>query len=100
QVDDDGVEVGELLVRGTLIGVVRAVERRNMEASGGVGLGSEGRCVVRAEDAVLGREDGGELCTGDDCGEIGCEDVDGAAAVRVEARLVGENAEVKRVVVL
>ncbi len=48
--------------------------------------------VLCAEDAVFGGEEGGESGRGD-----GVEDIDGAAAVGVEAGLVGKEADVVEV---
>jgi len=48
---------------------------------------------VGAGDAVLGGEEGGEGKAGDGLRSVGGEDVDGAAALAVEAALVGEEAE-------
>ncbi len=99
EVDDDGVEVFELVVGGAFVAVVGAVEGGYVKACGGVGFGGEVFGVLRAEDAVLGGEEGGELCVGEGSGEVGVEDVYGAAVVGVEAGLVGEEAEAELVVV-
>ena len=61
EIDDDGIEVFELLVRGTLVGIVRAVEAGDVEAGGWVGFGGEAGGVLLAEDAVLGGEERREV---------------------------------------
>ena len=67
---------------------------------GGVGVAADVSVVVDAEDAVLGREEGGEGEAGDEFGGFGVEEVDGAVGVGVEAGLVGEEAEFEGVIVI
>ena len=99
QVDDDGVEFGEVFGLGPLVGVLGAVEADDGEVGGGVGLGGDFGGVLLAEDAVLGREERGEFQAGDEFRSVGGEQIDGAAAFAVEAGLVGEQAEAQMIVV-
>ncbi len=88
EVDDDGVEVGELGVGGVAVGGLGSVEADDGEVGGGVGFGGEMFGVLFGGEAVFGGEDLCEVRVG-----VG-EEVDGAVAVAVETGLVGEDGEV------
>ena len=97
QVDDDGVEVFQVFGFGALVGVFGAVEADDCEAGGGVGL--RGRCWWSPCAPKM-------PCSGEKSlvsSMPGClasvEDVDGAAALRVEAGLIGEQADAEMVAV-
>ena len=61
EVNDDGVELGELLVFGVAGGGAYAVKTGDGDVGGGVDLRADVGAVVVAEDAVLRGEEGGEL---------------------------------------
>ena len=94
EVDEDGVEVLELGVGGATVGVVGAIKRGDVEAGGGVGFGGEVFGVLATEDAVFRAEEGGQVGLREGLREIGEENVDGSAAVGVEAGLIGKEAKV------
>ena len=96
EVDDDGVYVFEVGGFGVLVGGFGAVEADDGEMGGGVGLGGEVFGVLLSVEAVFGGED---FEQGDFGGGVG-EDVDGAAAVGIDAGLVGEEGEVEMVLML
>ena len=89
KVDDDGVEVFQVFGFGALVGVLGAVEAGDLEAGCGIYLLADVGRVLRAEDAVLRREELGQF----DVVACAVQDVDGAAALGVEAGLVGEQAD-------
>lgn len=99
QVDDDGIEVFKLVV--SWVAGLRgfAVERGNGDVCCGIDLAVDAGLVFGAEEAVLRREECLELEAGNGFSGFGGDEVDGAAAVGVEAGLVGEDADAKVIAV-
>ena len=91
QVDHDGVEVLQVFGLGPAVGVLCAVEADDLQAGGGINLLPDVGRVLRAEEPVLGREERGQL----DAVADAAQHVDGAAALGVEAGLIGQQADAK-----
>ena len=90
EVNDDGVELAQGFKRRPAIGVGCAVEADDGQTSGGVGGVGDAGLVAGAANAVLGAEERGQGEPGDVAGRIVEEDVDGAAALAIDAGLVGQ----------
>ena len=96
QIDDYGVELAQVGLPGMLIGRFRAVESEYGQVCSGILLGRLVLGILLAVEAVLGREERGQF----DPGASVKQEVYRAAALRVEAGLIGEEADAEMASVL